>query len=181
MPQVIGAVSGDGRVVVRDSRAPPGSPFPVDLDLEHVLGDMPNKTFEFRRLTVSPRELQLPRDEVPLLALEQVLRLPAVGSKRFLTTKVDRCVTGEPPRTSDCTRTEPAHRRGLWCSEESFTRRLLCMDCFPALSVLQFQPFGCTHPIRMAVLQGWWHSSSAVGLCSCRWQTWRSWRRVTLC
>lgn len=24
----------------------------------------------------------------------QVLRLPAVGSKRFLTTKVDRCVTG---------------------------------------------------------------------------------------
>lgn len=25
----------------------------------------------------------------------QVLRLPAVGSKRFLTTKVDRCVTGE--------------------------------------------------------------------------------------
>ncbi len=27
-------------------------------------------------------------------ALERVLRLPAVGSKRFLTTKVDRCVTG---------------------------------------------------------------------------------------
>ena len=26
----------------------------------------------------------------------QVLRLPAVGSKRFLTTKVDRCVTGAP-------------------------------------------------------------------------------------
>ena len=25
----------------------------------------------------------------------QVLRLPAVGSKRFLTTKVDRCVTGD--------------------------------------------------------------------------------------
>ena len=27
-------------------------------------------------------------------ALERVLRLTAVGSKRFLTTKVDRCVTG---------------------------------------------------------------------------------------
>ncbi len=27
-------------------------------------------------------------------ALDRVLRLPAVGSKRFLTTKVDRCVTG---------------------------------------------------------------------------------------
>ena len=93
--QVIGAVSGDGRVVVRDSRAPADSPFPVDLNLEHVLGDMPDKTFEFKRLSVSPRELQLPKDEVPLVALEKVLRLPAVGSKRFLTTKVDRCVTGD--------------------------------------------------------------------------------------
>ena len=27
-------------------------------------------------------------------ALEKVLRLPAVHSKRFLTSKVDRCVTG---------------------------------------------------------------------------------------
>ena len=27
-------------------------------------------------------------------ALDRVMRLPAVGSKRFLTNKVDRCVTG---------------------------------------------------------------------------------------
>ena len=93
--QVIGAISGDGRVVVTDTRAPPGSPAPVDLDLEHVLGDMPNKTFEFQRLSVSSKQLELPADELPLVALEKVLRLPAVGSKRFLTTKVDRCVTGE--------------------------------------------------------------------------------------
>ena len=43
--QVIGAIDGSGRVVLRDREAPEGSPVPVDLDLEKVLGDMPNKTF----------------------------------------------------------------------------------------------------------------------------------------
>lgn len=94
--QVIGAISGDGKVVVRDSRAPDGAVLPVDLDLEHVLGDMPNKTYSFTRQTVSPQPLSLPQEELsPMAVLHTVLRLPAVGSKRFLTTKVDRCVTGE--------------------------------------------------------------------------------------
>ena len=92
--QVIGDISGDGRVVVKDSQAAPDATLPVDLNLEHVLGDMPKKTYEFTRQSVSPTELDLPADDVPLVALEMVLRLPAVGSKRFLTTKVDRCVTG---------------------------------------------------------------------------------------
>lgn len=93
--QVIGAISGDGKVVVRDSRAPDGAVLPVDLDLEHVLGDMPNKTYSFTRQTVSPQPLSLPQEELsPMAVLHTVLRLPAVGSKRFLTTKVDRCVTG---------------------------------------------------------------------------------------
>lgn len=43
--QVIGTVDGSGRVVLVDRDAAPGSPMPVDLDLEKVLGDMPNKTF----------------------------------------------------------------------------------------------------------------------------------------
>jgi hypothetical protein len=34
------------------------------------------------------------QDTTPAQALDRVLRLPAVGSKRFLTTKVDRSVTG---------------------------------------------------------------------------------------
>ena len=46
MAQVIGTIDGSGRVVLVDREAPPGSPTPVDLDLDKVLGDMPNKTFK---------------------------------------------------------------------------------------------------------------------------------------
>ena len=34
--QVIGAISGSGRITLEDRLAPPGSPPPVDLDLEKV-------------------------------------------------------------------------------------------------------------------------------------------------
>lgn len=40
------------------------------------------------------KSLSLPADLTVKLALEHVLRLPSVGSKRYLTNKVDRCVTG---------------------------------------------------------------------------------------
>ena len=60
-----------------------------------VLGDMPQKTFAFTRRKEANVPLQLPDQATPDQALKRVLRLPGVGSKRFLTTKVDRCVTGE--------------------------------------------------------------------------------------
>ena len=47
--QVIGTISGSGRVVLVDRNAQQGDPVPVDLDLEKVLGDMPNKTFKWAR------------------------------------------------------------------------------------------------------------------------------------
>ncbi len=88
---VVGHVTGDGRIVVHDERD--GST-PVDLALADVLGDMPRKTFELQRRPPAVHPLELPPDlEVPA-ALDRVLRLLAVGSKRFLTTKVDRAVTG---------------------------------------------------------------------------------------
>ncbi len=59
-----------------------------------MLGDMPQKTFEFTRRAEETHPLDLPSTATPEGALERVLRLPAVASKRFLTTKVDRCVTG---------------------------------------------------------------------------------------
>ncbi len=55
---------------------------------------MPQKTFEFTRRPEANLPLELPGGATPDQALDAVLRLPAVGSKRFLTTKVDRCVTG---------------------------------------------------------------------------------------
>jgi phosphoribosylformylglycinamidine synthase len=87
----VGRVTGDGRIVLHDERD--GST-PVDLDLESVLGDMPQKTFELERVRPELRPLQLAEGLTIRDALDRVLRLLSVGSKRFLTTKVDRSVTG---------------------------------------------------------------------------------------
>lgn len=92
--QVIGTIDGCGRVVLEDKEAPPGAPTPVDLDLEKVLGDMPNKTFRFERREEVTKDLTLPAGATPAAALDRLLRLPSICSKRFLTSKVDRCVTG---------------------------------------------------------------------------------------
>ena len=59
---------------------------------------MPQKTFEFARAREPTRPLALPDGESAQAALARVLALPAVGSKRFLTTKADRSVTGAAPR-----------------------------------------------------------------------------------
>ncbi|XP_002524208.2 probable phosphoribosylformylglycinamidine synthase, chloroplastic/mitochondrial [Ricinus communis] len=99
---VLGAINGEGRVVLVDSAAiencrSSGLPTPspaVDLELEKVLGDMPRKTFEFHRVVNAREPLDIAPGITVMEALKRVLRLPSVCSKRFLTTKVDRCVTG---------------------------------------------------------------------------------------
>ncbi len=87
----VGRVTGDGRVVVYDETT---DSTPVDLDLDMVLGDMPRKVFELERIPPKLEPLRLPADLTIKEGLDRVLRLLSVGSKRFLTTKVDRCVTG---------------------------------------------------------------------------------------
>ncbi|HMK56099.1 MAG TPA: phosphoribosylformylglycinamidine synthase [Dissulfurispiraceae bacterium] len=91
---VIGEIVGDGRIVLFDSRAEGGIENPVCLDLAKVLGEMPRKTFQLDRRTLLHEPLQLPPGLTVREALERVLRLVSVGSKRFLTNKVDRSVTG---------------------------------------------------------------------------------------
>ena len=91
---VLGAIDGSGRVTLLDTHAPEGSPPAEDLDLEDVLGDMPQKSYSFQRAVPPARQLKLQAGTSVAEALERVLRLPAVCSKRFLTSKVDRCVTG---------------------------------------------------------------------------------------
>lgn len=92
---VIGQITGDGYIVLHDETD--GST-PVNLPLNKILGEMPQKTFRLNRI---PRELQpltLPQatsiHELVKDAIQRVLRLLSVGSKRFLTNKVDRSVTG---------------------------------------------------------------------------------------
>lgn len=87
----LGEVTGDGRVVVHDSKD--GST-PVDLPLELVLGKMPQKTFTDTRVVSKLEPLKLPENTTVMNALDRVFRLLSVGSKRFLVHKVDRSVTG---------------------------------------------------------------------------------------
>jgi phosphoribosylformylglycinamidine synthase len=87
----VGLVTGDGRIVLHDEED--GST-PVNLKLDHVLGAMPQKTFELERIRPELLPLDLPSGLQVREALDRVLRLLSVGSKRFLTSKVDRCVTG---------------------------------------------------------------------------------------
>ena len=89
--EVLGEVTGDLRFVVRDSSD--GST-PVDIDLAELLGNIPQKTFRDARIPPQLAPCVLPAGESVRAALHRVLRLVSVGSKRFLTNKVDHAVTG---------------------------------------------------------------------------------------
>lgn len=86
----VGTVTGDGRVcaVAKDGSVP------FDLPLSLVLGKMPQKTYHFSTPKPLLKPLELPAGVTAKVALNRVLRLLDVGSKRFLTNKVDRSVTG---------------------------------------------------------------------------------------
>jgi len=96
---IIGQITGDGYIVLHDESD--GST-PVNLPLEKILGKMPQKTFNLQRLSMKIEPLRFPWDGQSfdtisnhiMDALKRVLRLLSVGSKRFLTSKVDRSVTG---------------------------------------------------------------------------------------
>lgn len=89
--EVLGQVTGDLRFVVRDEL---DNSTPVDLELSEVLGNVPTKTFTDNRITPALPKVTVPADLTLDVALERVLKLVSVGSKRFLTNKVDRSVTG---------------------------------------------------------------------------------------
>jgi len=89
---VVGTVEASGRIVVKDSLT---GETPVDLNLDDVLAKLPRKTFIDKRMPpLSSSSVTVPADVDVAGALDRVLRLLDVGSKRFLTTKVDRSVTG---------------------------------------------------------------------------------------
>mmetsp|Transcript_19003 Transcript_19003/g.23950 ORF Transcript_19003/g.23950 Transcript_19003/m.23950 type:complete len:1327 (-) Transcript_19003:412-4392(-) len=87
----VGQVTDDGRVVVHDRN---NGTTPFDLPLSLVLGKMPQKTFNLDHMPFQTTPLDIPADVTVEAALDRVLRLVSVGSKRFLTNKVDRSVTG---------------------------------------------------------------------------------------
>ncbi|CAH6786138.1 phosphoribosylformylglycinamidine synthase isoform X1 [Phodopus roborovskii] len=102
----VGTITGDKRITLVDDRECPvgksgqgdasltPSPTPVDLELDWVLGKMPQKEFFLQREPPVLQPLVLPPELSVRQALARVLRLPAVASKRYLTNKVDRSVSG---------------------------------------------------------------------------------------
>jgi phosphoribosylformylglycinamidine synthase len=97
--EILGEVTGDGRFVVHDEK---DDSMPVNLDLAKVLGNMPQKTFKDERIENLLKPLEWPQGLSVEEALSRVLRNLAVGSKRFLTNKVDRSVTGLIARQQCC-------------------------------------------------------------------------------
>lgn len=98
----VGVVNGNGYVTLIESYADfenyekistDSSPF--NMHLKDVLGDMPQKTFVLNRSAPNlfPFDMTINGDNFND-QLMRVLSVLAVGSKRFLTSKVDRCVTG---------------------------------------------------------------------------------------
>ena len=96
---VMGKITDTGRMVVKDSKTGETA---VDLDLELVLGELPKKTFVDHHVPAVLKPLVLPEQLTVMQALDRVLRLLSVGSKRFLTSKVDRSVTGLIARQQCC-------------------------------------------------------------------------------
>lgn len=88
---IVGQITGNGWLILHDEN---DGTTPVKLPLKDILGELPQKTLELERVPPKRKAFELPENLTAKDALERVLRLPSVGSKRFLTTKVDRSVTG---------------------------------------------------------------------------------------
>ncbi len=97
--EVLGEVTGDGRIVVHDAR---DDSTPVDLELAPILTSIPQKSFELQHVLPQRAPLRLPAELNVADALRRVFRLPAVGSKGYLVRKVDRSVTGLIARQQCC-------------------------------------------------------------------------------
>ncbi len=87
----LGEITGDGRIVLHDNL---DDTEPVNLELEKILGKMPQKTFKDTTVQQELKPLTIPDGTTVRSALDDVLKLLSVGSKRFLVTKVDRSVGG---------------------------------------------------------------------------------------
>ena len=89
--ELLGEVTGDRKIIVHDNK---DDSTPVNLELAKILGEMPQKEFHDKRVSLKLSPLKIPVQLTFQNALNNVLKLLSVCSKRFLVTKVDRSVTG---------------------------------------------------------------------------------------
>jgi len=87
---VIGDITDTQKIVVYDGMKEPY----VDLPLEDVLGELEQRKYSTFTYSIAiPKPLKID-DKIIKTVLQRVFTLPSVGSKRFLTNKVDRSVGG---------------------------------------------------------------------------------------
>lgn len=132
----VGHVAGDGviRLIENEEQILSGSErkLPVNLSLEYVLGSMPSKKFHLEKIEPVLKPLTLPANLKISEGLERVLRLPSVCSKRFLTSKVDRSVTGKSRgKVAEENSQMNCRTRGstAMCWSTSIASGRLCNDC----------------------------------------------------
>ncbi len=89
--EILGEVTGNGKIELVDSK---DDSIVVDLELKKILGEMPQKVFKDKKEKRELKPFDFSKDLLLKDVLSNVLRLLSVGSKRFLTNKVDRSVTG---------------------------------------------------------------------------------------
>lgn len=89
---VIGKINDSQQIRVYDDN----NVIVMDMPLEPIVGNsMPAKIYKLDRVVNNlPPFYLTPKNSEIVTLLKQVLSLPTVGSKRFLTNKVDRSVTG---------------------------------------------------------------------------------------
>lgn len=88
---LLGKVFNTGKIQVLDTRF--NKNYVVDLELEKIFGEVPRKKY---LLTPLNEEIKYKQDynNTVYQGIAEVFKLVSVGSKRFLTNKVDRSVTG---------------------------------------------------------------------------------------
>ena len=89
--EILGEITEERKIEVFDSR---DNSRLVDLELEKILGNMPQKTFTSKRKVNYFNPIKIPEGTSIKQAIKKIFSLPAVGSKGFLVRKVDRSVTG---------------------------------------------------------------------------------------
>lgn len=93
----VGTVTGNGKIIVSEEEnckhakylnnedgSLDNSKHPVNLDLEVILGKMPRKVFNLDKISPQKFLMKLPDGLTVLSALDRVLRLPSVASKRYI-------------------------------------------------------------------------------------------------
>jgi len=89
--EVLGEIEENGKIFLYDSET---NKTLVDLELKKILGEMPQKTFEFKTKQKFFDPIKIPKNLTLEQIIEKVFKLPSVGSKGYLVKKVDRSVTG---------------------------------------------------------------------------------------